>query len=69
MATISQGLKDEIFFFCSLVKKPPGGYEKLLGRVKKYINVEKAQKARQTLKEWALKSNSARIPTNTTKIK
>lgn len=44
MAAISQGLRDGAFFL-SLIKKPPRGYDELLGRVEKYINVEEAQKA------------------------
>lgn len=47
MVAISQGLKEGVFFR-SLVKKLLGGHDELLDRTEKYINVKKAQKARQT---------------------
>lgn len=56
MAAISQGLRDEAFFW-SLMKKPPSEYDELLGRDEKYINVEEAQKACQTAKGVTSGSN------------
>lgn len=49
MEKISQDLKEGTFIRF-LVKKSPRGYDELLSRAKKYINIEEAQKARQTLK-------------------
>lgn len=56
MVAISQGLRDGAFFR-SLMKNPLGGYDELLGRAEKQINVEEAQKARQSIKGPASKSN------------
>lgn len=58
MEAISQRLKDGVFFR-SLVKKPLGGYDELLGCVEKYINVEEAKKARQTVKGPTVRTNSS----------